>query len=200
LIIPFLPKLMKRVDPRRLVALGYALFIGGSLLATNISGDFSGPQFIASSLVRAVGQALVMAPLSSIAVAGIEREQAGSASALFNMTRNLGGAIGIAILQTFLTNRDKYHSDVLTPQVSLLGDAARERLDQLTQTFMVHGVSDPAFARHQAAFAVGRLIHRQATMMAFADTVILQSVLLSLALIAVLFLKKAAVSSNSEAH
>ena len=200
LIIPLLPKLMKRVDPRRLVTVGYVLFIVGSLLATNVSGDFSGPQFIASSLVRALGQALVMAPLSAIAVAGIEREQASSASALFNMIRNLGGAIGIAVLQTFLTDRDQYHSDVITPQVSLLGDAARARLDQLTQTFMAHGVSDPAFAGRQAMFAVGRLIHRQATMMAFADTVILQSVLLSLALIAVLFLKKATVSSNSEGH
>jgi DHA2 family multidrug resistance protein len=37
---------------------------------------------------------MVMMPLSAIAVAGIEREYAGSASALFNMGRNLGGAIG----------------------------------------------------------------------------------------------------------
>jgi DHA2 family multidrug resistance protein len=199
-IIPLIPRLMKRIDARRLVAVGYVLFIGGSLLATNFSNDFSGPQFIGSSLVRALGQALVMMPLSAIAVAGIEREHAGSASALFNMIRNLGGAIGIAVLQTFLTKREQFHSVIITSQVSLLDPATRERLAGLTHRFMTLGVSDPAFARHEAAVAVGRTVQRQAYMLAFSDTIILQSALLGLALLLVLFLKKANASSAGEAH
>jgi DHA2 family multidrug resistance protein len=199
-IIPLIPRLMRRVDPRRLVTAGFALFIIGSLLATNLSDDFSGPQFIASSLVRAVGQALVMTPLSAIAVAGIEREHAGSAAALYNMIRNLGGAIGIAVLQTFLTTREQFHSDVLTAQVSPLGEATRARLDALTHRFMAHGVSDPAFAHHEAVVAVARLVRRQAYMLAFSDTVILQSALLGLALVLVLLLKKANAGSAGEAH
>jgi DHA2 family multidrug resistance protein len=191
---------MRQIDPRRLVAVGYVLFIGGSLLATNLSGDFSGPQFIASSLVRAVAQALVMTPLAAIAVAGIEREHAGSASALFNMIRNLGGAIGIAALQTILTNREQFHSEVLTGQVTLLAPAARERLEGLASRFMTHGVSDPAFAHHEAAVAVGRVIRRQASMLAYSDTIILQSVLLGVALLSVLLLKKAKTGSAGEAH
>jgi DHA2 family multidrug resistance protein len=199
-IIPLIPRLMRRVDPRRLVTVGYILFIAGSLLATNLSGDFSGPQFIASSLVRAVAQALVMTPLSAIAVAGIEREYAGSASALFNMIRNLGGAIGIAVLQTVLTKREQFHSDVLTSQVSLLNQATLERLDGLAGRFMIHGVSDPAFARHEAAVAVARVVRRQASMLAYSDTIILQSVLLGLALLSVLLLKKAKTGPAGEAH
>src|SRR5579859_969096 len=130
-LIPLIPRLMKRVDPRRLVIAGFVLFILGSLLATNLSDNFSGPQFIGSSLVRAVAQALMMTPLSAIAVAGIEREQAGSAAALYNMIRNLGGAIGIAVLQTFLSKREQFHSDVLTGQISVLGEATRARIDAL---------------------------------------------------------------------
>jgi DHA2 family multidrug resistance protein len=141
-----------------------------------------------------------MTPLSAIAVAGIEREQASSASALFNMLRNLGGAIGIAALQTFLTQREQFHSEVLTGQVSLLNQATRGRLSQLTQTFLSHGVSDPAFAGHEAAVAVGREVRRQSYMFAFSDTVILQSVLLALAFLAVLLLKKAKTGAASEAH
>jgi DHA2 family multidrug resistance protein len=200
LILPLMPKVMKRVDPRLLVAVGYVLFIAGSLLATNFSGDFSGPQFIFSSLVRALAQSMVMTPLSAIAVAGIEREYAGSAAALFNMVRNLGGAIGIAVLQTFLTKREQFHSDVMTAQVSLLNNATRTRLNQLARSFMVHGVSDPAFARHEAMVAVGRLIHRQASMLAYSDTIILQSALLGLALVAVLLLRKTTTGVSGEAH
>lgn len=199
MILPLLPKLMKRVDPRRLVTIGYLLFIIGSLLAINFSGDFSGPQFIDSSLVRAVGQSLVMTPLSAIAVAGIEREHAGSASALFNMIRNLGGAIGIALLQTFLTKREQFHSVIMNAQVSLLDGPTRTQVAQLTNYFMAHGVSDPAFAQHEAFVAVGRTIRRQASMLAYSDTIIFQSALLGLALLSVLFLKKAHPASSGKA-
>ena len=137
---------------------------------------------------------------SAIAVAGIEREHAASASALFNMIRNLGGAIGIAALQTFLTEREQFHSDVLTAQVSLLNQATRSRLDQLTNTILSHGVSDPAFANHEAIVAVGRQVRRQAYMFAFSDTVILQSALLGLAFLAVLLLKKASTGAAQEAR
>jgi MFS transporter, DHA2 family, multidrug resistance protein len=200
LILPLMPKVMKRVEPRLLVTLGFALFISGSLLAINLSGDFSGPQFIASSLVRAVATAMVMTPLSAIAVSGIEREHAGSASALFNMIRNMGGAIGIAVIQTFLIKRTQFHSEVMTAQVSLLNNATRFRLDRLTERFLQRGVSDPDYARHEAMFAVGRAIHRQASMLAFSDTIILQSALLGLALLAVLLLRKTRTGSTGEAH
>jgi DHA2 family multidrug resistance protein len=199
-IIPLMPKLMRRVDPRLLATVGYVLFIVGSLMATNMSGDFSGPQFLASSLVRAVAQALVMTPLSAIAVAGIEKVNAGSAAALYNMIRNLGGAIGIAVLQTFLTKREQFHSDVLTGQVSLLGQTTRERLEALAHRIMVHGVSDSAYAHREAAIALGGLVRRQAYMLAFSDTIILQSILLGLALLSVLLLRKAKSSSSGEAH
>jgi DHA2 family multidrug resistance protein len=199
-IIPLIPGLMRRVEPRLLATLGYVLFIAGSLLATNMSGDFSGPQFLASSIVRAIAQALVMTPLSAVAVAGIAKADAGSAAALYNMIRNLGGAIGIAVLQTFLTKREQFHSDVLTGQVSLLGQAARDRLEGLAHHFMAHGVSDAAYAHQEAAVAMARVLRRQAYMMAFSDTIILQSVLLGLALISVLLLKKAKAGSAGEAH
>jgi DHA2 family multidrug resistance protein len=199
-ILPLMPKVMRWVDPRRLVAVGVVLFIAGSLLATNFSSDFSGPQFLASSLVRAVAQSMLMTPLSAMAVAGIEREYAGSASALFNMTRNLGGAIGIAVLQTFLTKREQFHSDVLTAQVSLLNAPTRARVAQLTQRIMLHGVSDQGFARHEALVAIGRIVRRQASMFAYGDTIILQSSLLGLALLAVLLLKKTQTASVGEAH
>ncbi|HZZ31566.1 MAG TPA: MDR family MFS transporter, partial [Phenylobacterium sp.] len=199
-LIPLIPRLMTWVDPRRLVIAGFVLFIGGTLLATNLSDNFSGPQFIGSSLVRAVAQALMMTPLSAIAVAGIEREQAGSAAALYNMIRNLGGAIGIAVLQTFLSKREQFHSDVLTSQISLLGGATSARIDALAHRFMTHGVADAALAHHQAAVAVARLVRRQAYMLAYSDAVILQSALLGLALLLVLLLKKANASSAGEAH
>jgi MFS transporter, DHA2 family, multidrug resistance protein len=200
LILPLVPKIIKIIAPKYLVVAGYALFIVGSLMATHLSGDFSGPQFISSSLVRAVAQSMVMMPLSAIAVAGIEHKYAGSAAALFNMVRNLGGAIGIAVLQTFLTKREQFHSDILTAQVSLLAGTARDRLDHLAQFFMGRLGAAPALAQHEAEIATARVLHHQAMIMAFDDTVILQSALLGIALIGIFCLKKAKAGSAGEAH
>ncbi len=199
-LLPLLPRLVKLVDPRYLIIGGYLLFIFGSLLASSLSPDFAGPQFIYSSLVRAVAQAMVMMPLAAMAVAGIEREHAGSAAALFNMVRNLGGAIGIAVLQTFLTKREQFHSDILTSQVSLSGEATRARLQHLADVFMTRVTSDPNVAQQDAAIALGRTLHREALILGFSDAVIFQSILLGLALITIFFLKRSSPSANAEAH
>jgi MFS transporter, DHA2 family, multidrug resistance protein len=190
LLIPFIPRVMRSIDARWLVIAGYALFMAGSLLAAHLSDDFSGPQFLASSLVRALGQSMVMAPLSMIAIAGIEPELAGSASALFNMMRNLGGAVGIALLQTFLTKREQFHSDILSSQVTPLEPATRQRIAHLVDYFMSHGLSDSAFAYREALVAVGRDIRHEAFLLGFGDTIIMQSAVLGLALVAAFFIRK----------
>jgi DHA2 family multidrug resistance protein len=200
-LIPFIPKVMQRVQARALVIAGYSLFIGGSLLAMSLSNDFSGPEFLGSSLVRALAQAMTMAPLSAIAIAGIEPEYAASASALFNAMRNLGGAVGIALLQTLLTKREQFHSDVLSSQVTLLATATRQRLDRLVDYFLAHGASDRDFASREAAVAIGRAVRHQAFMLGFSDVIIIQSAVLSFGLAVVLFLRGASrASAVGEAH
>jgi DHA2 family multidrug resistance protein len=199
-ILPLMPRLMRLIDPRYLVVIGFALFIVGSLLATAFSSDFAGPQFRPANVVRALAIAMVMTPLSALAVAGIERSQAGSASALYNMVRNLGGAIGIALLQTFLTKRTQFHSEVITANVSLFDSETQARIAGLAGRYMAMGQTDAGLARHEALVAIGRSVHRQASLLAFSDTIILQSILLGLALIATLFLKRAAAGGPNEAH
>ena len=120
---------------------------------------------------------------------------------IFNMIRNLGGAIGIAALQTYMTWREQYHSEILTSQVALTGEASRARLAQLTDYFLHRVTADPALANHEAAVAVGHVLTRQATIMGVSDAIILQSILLGIALLAVCCFKKvSAGDSTGEAH
>ena len=116
------------------------------------------------------------------------------------MLRNLGGAIGIAVLQTFLTKREQFHSDVLTSQVSLLGEATRARLQHLVDVFMTRMTTDPSVAQHDAAIAMGRMLHREALILGFSDTIIFQSALLGLALVTIFFLKRSRPGAAGEAH
>ena len=189
-LIPLVPRLMKRFDPRIVIGIGFALFAASNFMNIYMTGDYATDQLFWPNVVRAIGQALVLTPLSAVATAGIEPENAGSASGLFNMMRNLGGAIGIAALQTVLTKREQYHSNVLSQSVSLFEQATRNRIDQLTQYFMNHGVIDRFDAVHRAYVAVGKIVQKQAFILAFSDTFYLLGVALIVALMATLLLKR----------
>jgi DHA2 family multidrug resistance protein len=190
LLIPLVPRLMKRFDPRLVIGVGFALFAASNFMNIYMTNDYATDQLFWPNVVRAAGQALVFAPLSAVATAGIEAENAGSASGLFNMMRNLGGAVGIAMLQTFLTKREQYHSNVLMQSVSLLEQATRSRIEQLTQYFVSHGVTDRAEASHRAVVAIGHIVQKQAFILAFSDTFYLLGAALIVALVAALLLKK----------
>jgi len=189
-LIPLVPRLMKRFDPRIVIGIGFALFAGSNFMNIYMTNDYAADQLLWPNVVRAVGQALAFAPLSAVATAGIEAENAGSASALFNMMRNLGGAIGIAALQTLLTKREQYHSNVLMQSVSAFEQATRTRIEQLTQYFMNHGVIDRVDASHRAYVAIGHIVQKQAFILAFSDTFYLLGVALIVALLAALMLRK----------
>jgi DHA2 family multidrug resistance protein len=199
-LIPLVPRLMQKFDARFIIGVGFVLFAGSNFMNIFMTSDYAADQLLWPNVVRAVGQALVMAPLSAVATSGIEAENAGSASGLFNMMRNLGGAVGIALLQTVLTKREQYHSNVLMQSVSVFEQATRTRLEQLTQYFINHGVLDRADASHRAYVAIGHIVQKQAYILAFSDTFYLLGVALIVALIAVLFLKKAGHASAGGAH
>ncbi|OAF05197.1 EmrB/QacA family drug resistance transporter [Bradyrhizobium centrolobii] len=200
LLIPLVPRLMQRFDARIIIGIGFALFAISNFMNIYMTNDYATDQLFWPNVVRAVGQAFVFAPLSAVATAGIEPENAGSASGLFNMMRNLGGAIGIALLQTLLTKREQYHSNVLMQSVSVFEQATRTRLEQLTQYFVNHGVLDRADASHRAYVAIGHIVQKQAYILAFSDTFYLLGMALIVALVAALFLKKPGHLSAGEAH
>ncbi|GIQ77388.1 MDR family MFS transporter [Bradyrhizobium sp. RD5-C2] len=190
MLIPLVPRLMKRVDSRLVIGVGFALFAASNFMNIYMTNDYAADQLFWPNVVRAIGQALCFAPLSAVATSGIEQENAGSASALFNMMRNLGGAIGIAALQTLLTKREQYHSNLLSQQVTMFEQATRARLDQLTQYFISHGVIDRVDAIHRAYVAIGKIIQKQAFILGFSDTFYLLGVSQLIALSAALMLTR----------
>ena len=158
--------------------------------------NYAAPQLLWPNVVRALGQAIVMTPLSAIAMLGIAPQEAGAASGLFNMMRNLGGAIGTAAIETFFTKREQFHSFIINEHVSMLEPATRDRLAELQQYFMSHGFPDPAGALHRAIIAVGQSIRAEATIMGYADSFALLGVVLLVAALSVAMLKKGAASGG----
>lgn len=199
-LIPLVPMLMRRFDARRLVALGLSVFAISCFMNIHLDPNYSGPQLFVPDLVRAFGQALVMTPLAAIATVGIQASDAGAASGLFNMLRNLGGAVGTAAIETFVTKREQYHSFIINAHVSMLQPATVQRLEALRRYFMERGVADPADAMHRAIVAVGQTIRGQATLMAYADAFALMGGVLVAAVLAVAMISKGGPATAAGAH
>jgi DHA2 family multidrug resistance protein len=199
-IIPLTPWLMRHVDARILVIFGTALFGASALMNVGLSDNYSGPQLMLANVVRAVGQAIVITPLSSLSTGGIERAQAGNASALFNMLRNLGGALGIAVLETFVTKREQYHSSIIDSHVSLFGEATRQRIAMMRDYLLAHGLSDPEEATHAAIISIGRAVRKQAYFLAYGDAFALIGMMVLLTVILVGLLKKPASAGGGGGH
>jgi MFS transporter, DHA2 family, multidrug resistance protein len=206
LVIPLVPLLMKRIDSRLLVGAGLIIFAASCFMNLWLDSDYAAPQLFWPNVIRALGQAIVMTPISAIALVGIAQSEAGAASGLFNMMRNLGGAIGTAAIETFFTHREQFHSAMITPQVSLVDPATRDRLADpatrdrladLQRYFMAHGYPDPAGAMHRAIIAVGQTIRAQATIMGYADSFALIGVVLLVAMLAVTMLRKGAAAGGA---
>ena len=199
-LIPFVPKLIKILDVRLVIAIGVSFFTTSCFMNSDLTHLTGIDQLRWSQLVRAMGQPLIMVPLSTMATAGLSKTQAGSASGLFNMMRNLGGSFGIAILATLLTQREQFHSNQLGDAVSLYNPETQQRIKELTQVFTSRG-SDLVTAQAQAYKSIAGLVSREAYVMAFNDCFYFIGFALLMSGIAILFLKKVKSSDGpSDAH
>ncbi|QUE78269.1 multidrug efflux MFS transporter [Stutzerimonas stutzeri] len=176
-LIPLVPKLMKIIPPKLLCAAGFALFGLSSFASGALNPDFAADQFHPIQIIRALGQPLIMVTVSLIATAYTQPQDAGSASSLFNILRNLGGAIGIALLATLLDSRAKIYFDYLRESVVPSNPAVAERLASLTQQL----------GSEQAALGkLSEITHQQAMIMAYNDAFHFVGIALAISMVAVL--------------
>ncbi len=198
-LIPFVPKLMQRFDSRFLAAVGFSLFAVSCFMNSHMTHETGIDELRWSQLVRALGQPLMIVPLTSITTGNIEPEQAGSASGLFNMMRNLGGSIGIAILATLITRREQFHSNRIGESVSLFDPETQQRINQLTQAFISKG-ADPTTAHNQAIATIDNIVRREAFVMAFNDGFYFVGIALLVSGLILLFCKKVKPGGGAAAH
>lgn len=196
-LIPLVPKLMQRFDIRFIAFTGIGLFAISAFMNTTMSLDYSGDQLFFPNIVRAIGQALTLAPLSALSLGSVAPQDAAAASGISNMMRNLGGAVGTALLSTIVTKREQFHSNIIGQAVHLGREEVRSRIEQMTSFFLSHGVSDPAAAHQQAIIALGNAVKRQALVMGFSDAFAVVGMVLVVSGIAILLTGKPKGAANT---
>ena len=197
-IIPFIPKLMQLIDVRLIIGFGLVLFGTSCLMDAYMDIDFAMDQFRVSNIVRALGQPLVIVPLLSVATAGLPKSETGSASAIFNMMRNMGGSVGIATLSTLVTRREQFHSVRIGETVTLLTPQVLARISSLKSMLMGKGLDSTTAHRTALSILKGE-VQTQSFIMAYSDSFLVVGLILFGSCAALLFLPKPATGQGKPA-
>ena len=166
IMMPVVGILTGKLDARKLLAVG--LTIGGVTLLwmgqLNLRAgywDLFWPQFI-----QGAGMALLFVPLTTVSMSTIPQERMGYATSLFNLMRNIGGSIGIAVTGTILQRQRQTTATLLGEHISLYDNMTQSLLSQITNGFIAAG-SDAVTAASRAYEVLHGMLFREASMVAF---------------------------------
>jgi MFS transporter, DHA2 family, multidrug resistance protein len=189
LMVPVLPRLLAKMNIRLMVTLGLICFAASCLLDVSLTTQSVGHDFYGSQFLRGCGQMLAMMPLNRASIAAVSPQDAGDAAGLYNMARNLGGSVGLALLGTFIDRHNVYHDATIRESVSFNSAVAQEHLAVSAGGFFAqHG--DWAFAQQQALGQMAAQIQLQAATITFSETFFVLAMALLLCIPLTLFLKK----------
>jgi DHA2 family multidrug resistance protein len=191
LMMPILPRLLGKVDPRIMVITGLLLFAVSCMLDTSLTAQSVGHDFYASQLLRGVGQMCAMMPLNQASMAAVTQAEAGDAAGLYNMARNLGGSVGLALIGTFIDRRDSYHDAVIRESVTANSTIGQDHMAASASGFLAqHG--DSAYAHMQALGQLAGEIFQQAAVMTYSETFYVLAVAMLVCVPLALVLRKSA--------
>ncbi len=163
---PLMRILMRFIEIRLAVFLGFALSAYAIGLGAHISDEWGFWEFAALQGLRGIGAMIAMIGAQQITISTLRADQMKDASAIVNLTRNIGGAVGLAMVSTVLTVKHRVHLSELSASVSQASYASQQMLAAFTQRMTERGVFDPEAA---AAKALNGLIQRDAAVLSFGD-------------------------------
>jgi DHA2 family multidrug resistance protein len=174
-------RLASKVDARPLITTGALLFLFSMYQLSQLTLDAGQGELFWPLIARGVGLGLIFVPLTAATVAGLPVQRIGQGTGMFNLLRQLGGSLGIAIMATMLSRLSRVEKAVLTEHAGAYDPQTIERMSALTRGMMARG-SDIGVAKQQALQALDRQIGAQASVLAFSRLYLLSGILLVCAL------------------
>lgn len=162
---PIVGRLSTRMDLRVMMAIGFLLFAAGTWQASFVTKDWTFGELLVPQVLRGAALMLCMVPINNLSLGTLPPERMKNAAGLYNLTRNLGGAVGLALINSLLNHRTDLHMQRLRESVAWGRPRAEETLAGLTQQFQSLG-SDAELA---AIKQMAAMVRREAFVMALGD-------------------------------
>jgi DHA2 family multidrug resistance protein len=184
--VPLAAGLSQRIDPRIMIASGLSLFAAGLWLFSYMTPEWGFAALFWPQAVRSFAIMLCIVPSVGLALTGFAGPELRYASGLFNLMRNLGGAIGIAVVNTWLQDGTRLHMLRLAETLGASGQQAIGMTANLAHRFMGM-TTDHAHAVLMAKATLGHLVARNALTLSFNDVFRTMALLFLAALVLVPF-------------
>jgi MFS transporter, DHA2 family, multidrug resistance protein len=166
LVMPVIAVLTTRLDNRWLIAFGFGLFALTAKWMASLTLQISQWSLLGPIILSGVAAGLVFVPLSTTAMGTLKNEEIGNASGLYNLLRNVGGSIGISLVNTIIARHVQSHRSDLAHDV-FRGPAVEHTLNLYRGLFSAHAVSNTA--THRAYALIQSTLDQQATVYAYID-------------------------------
>ncbi|MGC4088788.1 MAG: DHA2 family efflux MFS transporter permease subunit [Polyangiaceae bacterium] len=167
--MPVMARLLKNFDPRVLVAAGSVMVISALWMLSHLNPQTGEADLFWPLIIRGFGTVAMFLPMSMATFASVPVKDVAKATGLYNLTRQLGGSMGIAVLTTLLSSRTAFHRSVLIEKLGSSDVSTLERVRALSGGFLAKGF-DAESARQQALTLLDGSVTMQATVMSFADS------------------------------
>lgn len=160
-------RLIGWVDTRYLITFGFTVLTFSTYLFTLINLDIAQSNIIIPMLISGVAMGFVFVPLTTMTMATLPQDQIGNASGIYNLMRNTGGSIGIAVMTTMLARNAQVHQAALTTHTTPYDPAFQQLFEQIKASLLTQ--MDAASATQQAYAQIYGLVVRQASALAYID-------------------------------
>jgi DHA2 family multidrug resistance protein len=165
--LPIVGFLSQRVDNRWLLFSGFTVFGVSSLILSFVNLEIGPLTLLVPILVTGFGISFLFVPIANMGTATLRNEEIGNATGIFNLLRNIGGSVGIAVAQTELARRASFHQSRLVAAVPQTGYWFQEHAAQLGQ--YLGSQMGRAAGLPLALVALYRFVQQQALLLAFID-------------------------------
>ncbi len=165
-MVPVSIFLLRHVDPRGVVILGFSAFAAANLLGTQLTHDWALGDFVPIVILQSIGQAFTLLPIIILALSNSDPTRATAFAAYIQIVRLGGAEIGIALMGTWLRVREQIHSNFLGQHLENGSANVTRILKQLSESFAGHGA---ATAPARALGTLSAWVQRESNVLAYID-------------------------------
>ena len=185
--------LSSKMDLRVMLLIGFVGFATSTWMLTGMTADWDFQELLVPQMLRGMSLMLCMVPINNLALGTLSADKMKGASGLYNLTRNLGGAVGLAVINTLLSDRSALHYQRLSDAINWTNTIALEQLNAMAANLAARGVDGETGALAQMAAR----LHGQAAVMSFIDIFSLITALFGGLALAALLMRPAASGGGS---
>jgi MFS transporter, DHA2 family, multidrug resistance protein len=166
--MPIIGYLTAKMDNRWLIAFGFSLFGAASLWFGEVNLSIGQWTFLWAIIISGFGSGCVFVPLSTTAMAFFKNEEIGNASGLYNLLRNIGGSIGISVVNTIVARHEQLHRNELAKSLTPARITVQDSIHGMQQYLTTQGAS-PTTALHRAYGLINVALTGQARLWSYVD-------------------------------